>query len=119
MLSARQRGCRTPWNPQMALNACSTATGIAAAEEVAAMSDPIDPAGRQALRGDVVAPGIIVAALLFFVTFAAEAVPLAVGVLRDRTSAPDGVLAAALLLNVALLLFCWRTRAAQVQTVRH
>ena len=58
------------------------------------MSDLIDPVARQALCGDAVARGIVVAALLFFVTFAAEAVPSAVGVLRDRTSAPDGVLAA-------------------------
>jgi len=58
------------------------------------------------------AGAIAAAAAILFVAFAAEAMPAAVAALRQGAAGPDGTLSAALGLDVALLLFCWRGASA-------
>jgi len=56
--------------------------------------------------------GLIAAAAMLFVAFAAEAMPAAMAALRLGVPGPDATLSAALAVDVAILLFCWRGAAA-------
>ncbi|MEA3040662.1 MAG: hypothetical protein QOC65_151 [Sphingomonadales bacterium] len=64
------------------------------------------PAGGLSLAG-----GLIAAAAMLFVAFAAEAMPAALAALRLGVPGPDATLSAALAVDVAILLFCWRGSA--------
>lgn len=63
---------------------------------------------RRAPAALTLATGLIAAAAMLFVAFAAEAMPAAMAALRLGAPGPDATLSAALAVNVALLLFCWR-----------
>lgn len=67
---------------------------------------------HQAQGGFTLARGLIAAAAILFVAFAAEAMPAAMGALRVGAPGPDGTLTAALGLDIAVLLFCWRGASA-------
>jgi hypothetical protein len=67
---------------------------------------------RPAPAGLSLARGLIAAAAILFVAFAAEAMPAAMAALRLGVPGPDATLSAALAVDVAILLFCWRGAAA-------
>jgi len=67
---------------------------------------------------DVVAIGIIAAALIMFVGHAAAAMPGVLAYLEGHGEGPATYLASALLLNIALILFGWRRHSELMHEVR-
>lgn len=67
---------------------------------------------------DIVALGIIVAAIIMFVGHAVAAAPGIIRVVEGSGEGPAGYLASALLLNTALLLFGWRRHVELLKEVR-
>jgi len=57
---------------------------------------------------DIVALGIALAAVMLFVATGSSVIPGVVRSLLGTGEGPDRVLASALLLNIALIIFCWR-----------
>lgn len=73
------------------------------------MTSDIRPRDRsEAARRDVLTGGVVVAAILLFVGTGSNLMHAAVQSLIGLGGGPDKVLAAALILNVALILFGWR-----------
>jgi diguanylate cyclase (GGDEF)-like protein len=69
-------------------------------------------------RRDIIAGGIVVAAILLFVGTGSNVMQAAVRALIGIGGGPDRALATALVLNVALILFGWRRHAALSQEVQ-
>ncbi|MDR7101337.1 EAL domain-containing protein [Croceicoccus sp. BE223] len=67
---------------------------------------------------DIVAIGIIAAALIMFVGHAAAAMPGVMAYLEGHGEGPATYLASALLLNIALILFGWRRHSELMREVR-
>ncbi|EAQ29688.1 sensory box/GGDEF family protein [Erythrobacter sp. NAP1] len=57
---------------------------------------------------DLVALGLAIAAIILFVATGSSVVPAAINSLLGNGSSPDNLLVSALLLNIVLIIFCWR-----------
>ncbi len=76
--------------------------------------------GPQAMRGrgDIVALGIAFAAIIMFVAIGGYTIPQAIQSLAGNGVGPDRMLTSALLLNIALIIFGWRSYADLSSEVR-
>ncbi len=76
--------------------------------ELTARSRSLRPLMRLAAQDDVLAASITFATIVLFVANGVTAVPAAMRAIFQANGGSDRIVAAALLLNVALLLFAWR-----------
>ncbi|AWW74367.1 GGDEF-domain containing protein [Erythrobacter sp. KY5] len=69
-------------------------------------TNPDNPIGSA--ERDLVALGVAIAAIILFVATGTSVVPAAINSILGNGNSPDNLLTSALLLNIVLIIFCWR-----------